>query len=111
MMKKESKFLEDLSLTIQDNRHIALLMDKAGWRLAKKLTAPSNLTLILFRLVHQNLIQWRRLGMDQNHFLSNQCYGVYEDIVTIACYACNQLTRDIDLVKSITRKDWINTPH
>ena len=46
MMKKESKFLEDLSLTIQDNRHIALLMDKAGWRLAKKLTAPSNLTLI-----------------------------------------------------------------
>ncbi|WP_375330395.1 transposase [Candidatus Tisiphia endosymbiont of Nemotelus uliginosus] len=27
----------------------------------------------------------------KNHFLSNQCYGVYEDIVANACYAWNQL--------------------
>ena len=37
----------------------------------------------------------------KNHFLSNQCYGVYEDIVTMACYAWNQLSKDVELVKSI----------
>ena len=29
----------------------------------------------------------------KNHFLSNQFYGVYEDIVTIACYAWNKLAQ------------------
>jgi DDE superfamily endonuclease len=37
-----NKFLEELSLTIQGNRHIALLTDNAGWHTAKKLTVPSN---------------------------------------------------------------------
>jgi len=46
----------------------------------------------------------------KNHFLSNQCYGVYEDIVTMACYAWNQLSKDVNLVKSIMYRDWINTP-
>ena len=41
-----NKFLEDLSLTIQNNRHIALLTDNAGWHTAKKLIVPSNITLI-----------------------------------------------------------------
>ncbi|WP_342272533.1 hypothetical protein [Candidatus Tisiphia endosymbiont of Parasteatoda lunata] len=46
----------------------------------------------------------------KNHYLSNQCYGVYEDIVTMACYAWNQLAHNVDLVKSIMYRDWINTP-
>jgi hypothetical protein len=47
-------------------------------------------------------------GWIKNHFLSNQCYGVYEDIVTMACYAWNQLSKDVELVKSIMYRDWIN---
>jgi len=39
-------FLEELSLIIQCNRHVALLIDNAGWHTAKKLTVPSNVTLI-----------------------------------------------------------------
>ena len=35
--------------------------------------------------------------------------GVYEDIVTMACYAWNQLSKDVELVKSIMYRDWINT--
>ena len=46
----------------------------------------------------------------KNHFLSNQCYGVYEDIVTMACHAWNQLSQNVDLVKSIMYRDWINIP-
>lgn len=55
-------------------------------------------------------------GMEQvwqwikNHFLSNQCFANYEDIVDKACYAWNQLSTDINLVKSIMYRDWINSP-
>ena len=46
----------------------------------------------------------------KNHFLSNQCFKAYEDIVTMACYAWNQLNQNVDLVKSIMYRDWINIP-
>ncbi|WP_375359280.1 hypothetical protein [Candidatus Tisiphia endosymbiont of Neophilaenus lineatus] len=42
--------------------------------------------------------------------LTVPCYGVYEYIVTMACYAWNQLAHNVDLVKSIMYRDWINTP-
>ncbi|WP_341758923.1 transposase [Candidatus Tisiphia endosymbiont of Ptychoptera albimana] len=41
----------------------------------------------------------------KNHFLSNQCYGVYEDIVANACYAWNQLSKNVNLVKSIMYRE------
>lgn len=41
-----NKFLEELSLNIHDNRHVALLIDNAGWHTARKLIVPSNITLI-----------------------------------------------------------------
>ena len=84
-----NKFLGDLSLTIQGNRHIALLMDNAGWHSAKKLTVPSNITLIPLPPYSPELNAMEQVWeWIKNHFLSNQCYGVYEDIVTMACYCC-----------------------
>jgi hypothetical protein len=35
---------------------------------------------------------------------------VYMKILSMACYAWNQLAQNIDLVKSIMYRDWINTP-
>ena len=46
----------------------------------------------------------------KNHFLFNQCYGVYEDIVTMASYAWNKVAQNVDLVKSIMYRDSINIP-
>ena len=39
-----NRFLEELSLTIESGKHIALLTDNAGWHIAKKLTVPYNIT-------------------------------------------------------------------
>ncbi|WP_375359341.1 IS630 family transposase [Candidatus Tisiphia endosymbiont of Neophilaenus lineatus] len=106
-----NKFLEELSRSIQGNRHIALLTDNAGWHTAKKLTVPSNITLIPLPPYAPELNAMEQVWeWIKNHFLSNQCYGVYEDIVTMACYAWNQLAHNVDLVKSIMYRDWINTP-
>ncbi|WP_375359541.1 hypothetical protein [Candidatus Tisiphia endosymbiont of Neophilaenus lineatus] len=56
-------------------------------------------------------MQWNKFGNGLKIIscLTN-CYGVYEDIVTMACYAWNQLAHNVDLVKSIMYRDWINTP-
>ena len=106
-----NKFLEDFSLTIQCNRHVTLLVDNAGWHRANRLKVPSNITLIPLPPYAPELNAMEQIWeWIKNHFLSNQCYGVYEDIVTMACFAWNQLSKDVDLVKSIMHRDWINTP-
>lgn len=106
-----NKFLEDLSLTIQGNRHIALLTDNAGWHTAKKLTVPSNITLIPLPPYAPELNAMEQVWeWIKNHFLANQCYGAYDDIVTMACHAWNQLSQNVDLLKSIIYRDWINKP-
>ena len=65
-----NKFLEDFSLTIQCNRHVALLMDNAGWHTAKKLTVPSNITLIPLPPYAPELNAMEQVwGWIKNHFL------------------------------------------
>mgnify|MGYP006063481719 CR=1 FL=1 len=103
-------FLEELSLNIQCDRHVALLIDNAGWHTAKKLTVPSNITLIPLPPYAPELNAMEQVWeWIKNHFLSNQYYDAYEDIVTMACYAWNQLSKDMNLVKSIMYRNWINT--
>lgn len=102
-------FLSDFSLAIEPGRHVALLIDNAGWHSAKKLTVPSNITLIPLPPYAPELNAMEQVWeWIKNHFLSNQCYAVYEDIVTMACHAWNQLSQNVDLVKSIMHRDWIN---
>lgn len=105
-----NKFLDELSLSIDHGRHIALLTDNAGWHTAKELVIPSNITLIPLPPYAPELNAMEQIWeWIKNHYLSNQCYSTYEDIVTKACYAWNQLSKNLGLVKSIMYRDWINT--
>lgn len=106
-----NKFLSELSSVVESGRHVALIVDNAGWHTAKKLVVPDNITLIPLPPYAPELNAMEQIWeWIKNHFLSNQYYGVYEDIVTMACYAWNQLSKDVNLVKSIMYRDWINTP-
>ncbi len=106
-----NKFLDEFSLTIDSGRHVALLTDNAGWYAAKKLIIPSNITLVPLPPYAPELNAMEQIWQwIKNHFLSNQCYGVYEDIVANACYAWNQLSKNVTLVKSIMYREWINIP-
>lgn len=106
-----NRFLEELSLTIDSGRHIDLLTDNAGWHIAKKLIIPHNITLIPLPPYAPELNAMEQIWQwIKNHFPANQCYGVYEDIVTKACYGWNQLSENVNLVKSIMHRDRINIP-
>jgi transposase len=106
-----SQFLAELSLTIENDRHIALLIDNAGWHKAKELSVPCNITLIPLPPYAPELNAMEQIWQwIKNHYLSNQCYASYEDIVTNACYAWNQLSENVNLIKSIMYRDWISLP-
>ena len=79
-----NKFLEELSRSIQGNRHIALLTDNAGWHTAKKLTVPSNITLIPLPPYAPELNAMEQVWeWIKNHFLSKTNVMVYMTISSL----------------------------
>ena len=104
-------FLETLSQQVANGRPIALILDNAGWHIAKDLRIPDNITWIPLppyapelNAVEQ-IWEWLR-----NHCFSNQCYDDYEHIVDKTHRAWNTISAKPDLIKSIIQRDWVNIP-
>lgn len=101
-------FLKELSSSIRPHRHIALLMDNAGWHRSTNLIVPSNITLIPLPPYAPELNAMEQIwAWIKNHYLSNQCYRNYPEIVDLACSAWNNLSQNAALIKSIMYRDWI----
>lgn len=104
-----NKFLNELSSEVEPGRHVALIIDNAGWHKTKKLIIPVNITLIPLPPHSPELNAMEQVWQwIKSHFLSNQHYHDYKDIVDKACYAWNQVSGNPELIKSITRREWIN---
>jgi transposase len=104
-----NQFLAELSSVIELERHVALIIDNAGWHKAKNLVIPVNITLIPLPPYAPELNAMEQVWeWIKNHFLSNQHYYDYEDIVDKSCYAWNQLSRNPGLIKSIMHRKWIS---
>ena len=105
-----NRFLVELSSVIARGRHVALVVDNAGWHTAKELLIPSNITLIPLPPYSPELNAMEQVWQwIKSHFLSNQCYANYAAIVDQSCYAWNELSKDKELVKSIMHRKWINS--
>jgi transposase len=104
-------YLSELSSHIKENKHIALVMDNAGWHIAKELVIPNNITIVPLPAyapelnATEQVWQWLKLN-----YLSNRCYSNYTEIVDSACYAWNQFSNQPDLVKSLCTRDWCKIP-
>jgi len=104
-------FLQELSATIDREKHVALIVDNAGWHKAGQLAVPDNITLIPLPPYSPELNameqawEWMR-----SHYLSNQCYENYDQIVEKACEAWNEFSNSTELVRSIMHRDWVCLP-
>lgn len=88
-------FLEGLSKEVKTGKHIALIIDNAGWHKALDLIVSSNITLVSLPAYAVELNSMEQVWeWIKNHFLYNQCYSNYEDIVDKLSYAWNQLSND-----------------
>jgi transposase len=85
--------------------HIVLVLDRAGWHVAKRLTVPENITLLYLPPYSPELNPMERLWWwMKQHNLSNRIYADYEALFGASCEAWNQL--DPQRLMSICRASW-----
>jgi transposase len=102
-------YIDQLSAHINEDRHIALVIDNAGWHTSKQLELPKNITLIPLPPYSPELNPAEHIWEWMKHnYLSNMCFKNYDNIVDELSIAWNAFSNDIERVKSICTRDWLN---
>jgi transposase len=89
-----------------DGVQVILVLDRAGWHVAKALQVPSNMTLLHLPPYSPELNPVERLwGYLRSHYLSNRAYKDYNNLLAASGKAWMQLTPG--QLRSICRTEWI----
>lgn len=98
--------LQEISLAVPKGRHAVVVMDGAVWH-QPSYSLPNVTVLNLPPYSPElNPIEqvWQYI---KQHWLSNRCFENYQDIVLSACDAWNNFIKQVDVVKSLTSRQWI----
>jgi hypothetical protein len=99
--------LAEISATVASDAHAILILDKAGWHLARALVVPGNITILPLppRSPELNPVEniWQFM---RDNWLSNRVYKGYDDIVAHCCAAWNDLIDQPWRIRSIGRREW-----
>jgi len=99
-------FLKGLSETLASDEHAVLVLDNAGWHVAKALVIPANLTLLFLPPYSPELNPVERLwAWLRSHRLSNRIYADYDELLCETHAAW--LTLDDVTIKSVCACRWI----
>lgn len=100
-----SGYLAMLSEQIGPGRHAVLVLDNAGWHVAKTLKIPANVTLLYLPPYSPELNPIERVwGYLRSHYLSNRIYHDYDDLFDQAATAWNKL--DEPRLTTLTATAW-----
>ena len=99
--------IDEISLHVAKGAHAVLLLDRAGWHIARDLVWPKNLTPILLpsRSPELNPVEnvWAYLRANK---LAITVFNTYDDIVDACCNAWNFFANDPAAITSITSRTW-----
>ena len=101
--------LRQISEATEEGHHGVIIMDGAGWHTNDIADEFSNLSIFKLPLYSPELNpieqvwQWLR----QNE-LANRCFDGYEDIVDACCGAWNSFIADIERVKHLCDREWVD---
>ena len=103
--------LAELAQAVRPGAHAVVLMDRAGWHiakdLAKDLTVPANLTLLFLPPYAPELNAIERVWLHlRERFLSHRFWPTYDDILDACCAAWNALLDDTGRIRSLCSLDW-----
>lgn len=99
-------FLAGLSATLADDEHAALVLDNAGWHVAKALRVPDNLTLLHLPAYSPELNPVERLwAFLRSHYLANRVYQHYDELLRETDRAWLRL--DEATIKTVCACPWI----
>jgi hypothetical protein len=99
-------FLAGLSGTLASDEHAVLVLDNAGWHVAKALRVPDNVTLLFLPAYSPELNPAERLwAWLRSHQLSNRVFADYGELLREADRAW--MTLDAPTIRSVCRCPWI----
>ena len=86
--------------------HVVLVIDQAGWHIAKALEVPENITLLHLPPYGPELNPIERLwAYIKSHYLSNRVHKDYEELFDVTKKAWNQISPD--RFQSICNTAWV----
>lgn len=101
-----NEHLRFISEEVDATAHVVLVLDQAGWHVAKALVVPANITLLHLPPYSPELNPIERLWLYlKDHYLSNRVYADYDELFDVAAWAWNQL--DPQRLQTITHANWI----
>nr|WP_087035576.1 IS630 family transposase [Oceanisphaera profunda] len=98
-----------ISARTEPGRHAVVIMDGAGWHTAECANAFSNLTMIKLPPYSPELNPIEQVwSWLRQHTLANRCFNDYNDIIDACTSAWQHFITDVDRVKSLCHRSWIN---
>ena len=99
--------LDELAQAVSPGAHAVVLMDRAGWHIAKDLTVPANLTPVFLPAYSPELDAIERVWLYlRERFLSHRLWASYDDILDACCAAWNTLLEEAGRIRSLGSLDW-----
>jgi transposase len=99
-------FLAGLSGTLAPDEHAVLVLDNAGWHVARALRIPDNITLLFLPAYSPELNPAERLwAWLRSHQLSNRVFADYDELLRETDRAW--LTLSEQTIKSVCACKWI----
>ncbi len=98
--------LRFISQEAGDDAYVVLVLDQAGWHVAKNLKVPHNITLMHLPPYSPELNPVERLwAYIRSHYLSNQAYDDYQQLFDAASSAWNKISSN--QFKTICNATWL----
>lgn len=98
--------LKHIAQQVGADRHVVLVLDQAGWHVAKELQVPANITLLPLPPYSPELNAAERpWAYLRQHYLSNRVYKDYNELFAFVCQAWNRL--DQSILKSLCATNWV----
>ena len=96
-------FLERFARELEPGAHAALILDRAGWHVARGLTVPANVTLVPLPPYSPELNPVERVWLYlRERFLSHRVLDGYVAVLDAACRAWNALAAEPGRLASLT---------
>ena len=101
--------LEQISMATETGRHALILMDGAGFHVESLEEEFSNISILKIPPYSPELNPIEQVwSWLRQHYLANQSFADYNEIVDKLSFAWNQLMALPEKVKSICSRDWLN---
>ena len=95
-------YLEEFAKTMAPDEHVAMVMDRAGWHVAKGLKVPDNMTLVRLPPYSPELNPIESIWLFlKKRYLSDRLLDDYEAIVDAISDAWSRLIAETGRVKSL----------